>query len=68
MGMNRAGDIGLRVGCSQRLTRERLAEAARTLGVAELAVPRRIQHVESLPLLGTGKVDHVTLKRLCDAL
>jgi acyl-[acyl-carrier-protein]-phospholipid O-acyltransferase/long-chain-fatty-acid--[acyl-carrier-protein] ligase len=50
------------------LTRERLAEAARGLGVPELAVPRRIQAIEGLPLLGTGKIDYVSLKRLADAL
>ena len=50
------------------LTRERLAEAARALGVPELAVPRKVQHIEALPLLGTGKIDHVSLKRLAAAL
>ena len=50
------------------LTRERLAESARLLGAAEIAVPRRIVPVEALPLLGTGKVDYVGLKRLCESL
>lgn len=50
------------------LTRERLAESARALGVPELAVPRKVQHIEALPLLGTGKIDHVGLKRLAEAL
>jgi acyl-[acyl-carrier-protein]-phospholipid O-acyltransferase/long-chain-fatty-acid--[acyl-carrier-protein] ligase len=46
------------------MTRERLAEAARQLGIAEIAVPRRIVPVEALPLLGTGKIDYVSLKKL----
>ncbi|MRR51116.1 MAG: bifunctional acyl-ACP--phospholipid O-acyltransferase/long-chain-fatty-acid--ACP ligase [Rhodocyclaceae bacterium] len=44
------------------LNRERILGKARELGVAELAVPRNILRVDSLPLLGTGKIDYVTLK------
>lgn len=43
------------------LTRERLAAAAHRLGLPEIALPRRIIHRESLPLLGTGKVDYQRL-------
>ncbi len=50
------------------LSRELLAAKARELGVPELAVPRKIHRVESLPLLGTGKVDYVTFKRLAEAV
>jgi acyl-[acyl-carrier-protein]-phospholipid O-acyltransferase / long-chain-fatty-acid--[acyl-carrier-protein] ligase len=50
------------------LTREQLSESAKALGVPEIAVPRKIQPVDALPLLGTGKVDYVSLKRLCESV
>jgi acyl-[acyl-carrier-protein]-phospholipid O-acyltransferase/long-chain-fatty-acid--[acyl-carrier-protein] ligase len=50
------------------LTRDNLAEAAKKLGVPEISVPRKILRVDSLPLLGTGKVDYVSLKRLAETL
>ena len=50
-----------------QLAREQLLAAARRLGASELAVPRDIRHLDALPLLGTGKTDHVSLKRLAEA-
>ena len=50
------------------LTRERLQDAARAQGYPELAVPRKICKTDSLPLLGTGKVVYVTLKKLAENL
>lgn len=45
------------------LNREQLQAAARSGGWPEIAVPRRIITVDALPLLGTGKIDYVTLKQ-----
>lgn len=50
------------------LNREQLSAKARELGMPELAVPRKIQLVEALPLLGTGKTDYVTLKRMAETV
>ncbi len=36
-------------------------------GVPELAVPRKILHVDEVPLLGTGKTDYVGVQRIADA-
>jgi acyl-[acyl-carrier-protein]-phospholipid O-acyltransferase/long-chain-fatty-acid--[acyl-carrier-protein] ligase len=44
-----------------RLDRLTLVKAARQIGAQDLAVARRIIKVASLPLLGSGKTDYVTL-------
>lgn len=44
------------------LTREAMQGVAREQGWPELAVPRKLVLVDALPLLGTGKLDYVTLK------
>ena len=36
-------------------------------GVPELAVPRKIIHVDDVPLLGTGKTNYVAVQKIADA-
>jgi acyl-[acyl-carrier-protein]-phospholipid O-acyltransferase/long-chain-fatty-acid--[acyl-carrier-protein] ligase len=48
------------------LNRMALQKAAQQSGTPELAVPKKIVYVEALPLLGTGKTDYVTLKRMAE--
>jgi acyl-[acyl-carrier-protein]-phospholipid O-acyltransferase/long-chain-fatty-acid--[acyl-carrier-protein] ligase len=50
------------------LRREALLEAARRLGVTELAVARRIEYLAEIPTLATGKFDYVRLKALAEQL
>ena len=49
------------------LTREQLSAAAKAAGSPELSVPRLIRHVQTIPLLGTGKTDYVALKRMAES-
>ena len=48
------------------LSREALQRKARELGYAELVVPRKLVMLESLPLLGSGKLDYVTLRGMAE--
>jgi len=46
------------------LRRDQLAQAARSLGAPEIALPRKIVWVREIPLLGNGKTDYAALERL----
>ncbi|MDP3777888.1 bifunctional acyl-ACP--phospholipid O-acyltransferase/long-chain-fatty-acid--ACP ligase [Methylotenera sp.] len=48
------------------LNREQLSNSAKTLGSPELAIARKIILIEALPLLGTGKTDYVTLRKMAE--
>ncbi len=47
-----------------KLKREDLKIVAKNLGSPEIAIARKIIFVEEIPLLGTGKTDYVTLKKM----
>ncbi|OCG40292.1 bifunctional acyl-ACP--phospholipid O-acyltransferase/long-chain-fatty-acid--ACP ligase [Gilliamella sp. Bif1-4] len=51
---------------STKLNREQLNQASQELGIPALAVPRDIRIVKELPLLGTGKIDFITLRKMAD--
>ena len=53
---------------SAGLTQERLGASARELGLPGLAVARDIRLLPALPLLGTGKIDYVSLQKLAATL
>jgi acyl-[acyl-carrier-protein]-phospholipid O-acyltransferase/long-chain-fatty-acid--[acyl-carrier-protein] ligase len=60
----RKGEEIILVTDSPHATRADLVAFARSHGVSELAVPRRIMKVEAVPILGTGKIDYVAVERL----
>lgn len=45
---------------------EALTAHAKTKGVAEIMLPRAVQQVDALPVLGTGKLDYVGAAKLLD--
>ena len=49
-------------------SRTTLVNAARSAGLPEIFVPRSIAHVSSVPILGTGKIDYVSVSRLASEL
>lgn len=62
--MTRSGESTLLLTTDPQLDRVALLQAARQLQAQELAVARRVLKVDTLPLLGSGKVDYVTLKQM----
>jgi acyl-[acyl-carrier-protein]-phospholipid O-acyltransferase/long-chain-fatty-acid--[acyl-carrier-protein] ligase len=49
------------------ITREAIQTAAKSSGLPDLAVPRRLVRVDAIPLLGTGKTDYVGVKKVAEA-
>ena len=44
--------------------RKKIADALKTLGVADLMIPRQVFELETMPILGSGKTDYVYIARL----
>jgi acyl-[acyl-carrier-protein]-phospholipid O-acyltransferase/long-chain-fatty-acid--[acyl-carrier-protein] ligase len=49
---------------AKQANRAEIVAWAQNHGVAELAVPRRVVHVEQVPVLGTGKTDYGNVTRV----
>lgn len=60
--MTRSGESTVLLTTDPVLDRIALQQAARKISAQDLAVARRVVKVDNLPLLGSGKVDYVTLK------
>lgn len=61
--MTHTGESTVLMTTDPALDRMALQQAARQLNAHELAVARRIVKVDALPLLGSGKVDYVSLRQ-----
>ena len=48
--------------------RDEILTWAQNHGVPELAVPRRVFHVNDIPVLGTGKIDYGAVQKTAEAL
>lgn len=62
--MTRSGESTVLLTTDPKLDRIALQHAARQINAQELAVARRVVKVDNLPLLGSGKIDYVTLKEM----
>jgi acyl-[acyl-carrier-protein]-phospholipid O-acyltransferase/long-chain-fatty-acid--[acyl-carrier-protein] ligase len=62
--VSQSGESTVLFSTDPRLDRVALQKAARELGAQDLAVARRVVHVTSVPLLGSGKTDYVTLNTI----
>lgn len=51
----------------KELKKENLSKMAKSLGYTDLMVARDIRIIDNIPLLGTGKIDYVALKKLADS-
>ncbi len=65
--VSQSGESTVLFSTDPRLDRVALLKAARELGAQDLAVARRVVHVTSVPLLGSGKTDYVTLNTLAES-
>lgn len=61
--MTRTGESTVLLTTDPALDRISLQHTARQISAQDLAVARRVVQVDTLPLLGSGKIDYVTLKQ-----
>ncbi len=61
------GEMIVLVTQDKNLRRDQLQAAARDLGAPELAIPKQIIVVDKVPLLGTGKKDYPSVKKIVEA-
>lgn len=64
----RRGERIVLVTSCRAATTDALQEAARQQGIADIMVPRRIFHLETLPRLGNGKLDYPAIQRAVASL
>jgi acyl-[acyl-carrier-protein]-phospholipid O-acyltransferase/long-chain-fatty-acid--[acyl-carrier-protein] ligase len=63
---NRKGERLVLVTDQRDATTSALVAHAQSLGVSELAAPRKIVKVPEIPVLGTGKTDYVAIQRMVE--
>ena len=61
------GEQLLLITTEEGANRERIMVTFRELGLSEIYLPRQIQRVDSVPLLGSGKIDYPAVARLIPA-
>jgi acyl-[acyl-carrier-protein]-phospholipid O-acyltransferase/long-chain-fatty-acid--[acyl-carrier-protein] ligase len=65
---SRRGEVIVLYTQDKAMARDVLQAAAREMGAPELAIPRRIVHLDRIPMLGNGKKDYVTLGKMAQEL
>ncbi len=64
----RKGEQVILLSTASAINRADLLAWAQSHGVSELSVPRKVFHVDEIPVLGTGKVDYGTVQKTVDKL
>ena len=59
----RKGEQIILLSDSPNCNREEILAWAQSHGVPEISVPRRVYHVDAIPVLGTGKVDYGSVQK-----
>ena len=63
----RKGEALVAISNSPEVTVDTMCAAARSAGISELLIPNKVIKLETLPLLGNGKTDYVSLERMAVA-
>jgi acyl-[acyl-carrier-protein]-phospholipid O-acyltransferase/long-chain-fatty-acid--[acyl-carrier-protein] ligase len=63
----RKGERLLLLTTNKTATVPAILSAARARGIPEIMVPREAMIVETMPLLGTGKLDYPAIQKLAEA-